>query len=130
VSRGAAAGDLDEDGRIDVVVSNLDGPPYLLWNRGTDRNHWISVRLRSAPGVLDVACIGSVVTVRAGDRTWRREVRGGSSFASCSSTDLFFGLGSRTSVDEVTVEFPDRLKEVRKDVPVDRVLVISRGPAR
>jgi hypothetical protein len=130
VSRGAAAGDFDEDGRIDLFVNNLDGPPYLLWNRCGGANHWISVRLRAPVGISDVACIGSVVTVKSGDRTWRREVRGGSSFGSCSATDLPFGLGARAVVDEVTVEFPDRTKEVRKDVPIDRVLVITRGQAR
>jgi hypothetical protein len=130
VSRGAAAGDLDEDGRIDVVVSNLDGPPHVLWNRSASANHWLAVRLRAAPGVSDLACVGSIVTVRAGDRTWRREVRAGGSFASCSAPDLVFGLGARTRADSVEIEFPDRTKEVRRDVPADRVLVIARGSAR
>jgi len=130
VSRGAAAGDLDEDGRIDIVVNNLDGAPYVLWNRSDPKNHWIAVRLRAAAGVSDLTCVGAVVTVRTDDRTWRREVRAGGSYGSCSAPDLFFGLGARTAVKEVLVEFPDRTEDVRRDVEIDRVLVIKRGTSR
>jgi enediyne biosynthesis protein E4 len=126
VSRGAASGDLDEDGRIDVVVSNLDAAPYLLWNRSASRNHWLEVRLRAARGVSDLTCVGAVVTVRSGDRAWKRESRAGTSFASSNSPDLHFGLGSRTAVESVDVRFPDGTVVTRRDVPIDRVLVIER----
>lgn len=126
VSRGAAAGDFDEDGRVDIVVNNLDGPPFLLWNRGDGRHHWIAVRLRGARSHFDRTGIGSLVTVRCGDRTWKREVRSGSSFASCCSTDLHFGLGTSAAVDEVTVTWPGGGKDVRKNPPVGAMLVVTR----
>ena len=126
VSRGAASGDLDEDGRIDMVVNNLDAAPYLLWNRSASRNHWLEVRLRAAPGVSDLTCVGAVVTVKSGDRAWKRESRAGTSFASSNSPDLHFGLGSRTAVESVEVRFPDGTVVTRRDVPIDRVLRIER----
>jgi hypothetical protein len=130
VARGAASGDLDEDGKVDLVVNNLDGPVHVLWNRAMNSNHWLAVRLRAAAGTSDLTCVGSVITVKTQDRTWRREVRAGTSFASACSPDVSFGLGSRTAVKEVEVQFPDGTKEVRRDVPVDKVLTITRGSTR
>ena len=128
VSRGAAAGDLDGDGRVDLVVSNLDGPVHLLWNRTTSRGHWLGVRVRCPAGVRDRTCIGSRVTVEAGGRRWSRTVTAGSSFASSSSPDLVFGLGAAVRVRRVEVRFPDGTLHARENLPVDRYIEIERQP--
>jgi len=86
-SRGAAAGDLDGDGDVDLVVSEIDGPPTLLLNESPRRGSWIQLDLRPL-----VAAVGARVELRAGERRLVGEVRRGSSFASTEDRRLHFGV--------------------------------------
>jgi len=84
VSRGAAFGDVDNDGNIDVVINNLDGKPLILRNDGGNRNHWITIKPQ-AKG-LNRHALGAKAKVVAGDLVQWAEVRSGESYL--SSGDL------------------------------------------
>ena len=117
VSRGAATGDYDDDGDLDVLVTNCAGTPTLLRNDGGNENNWLSVRLEGT--VSNRAAIGAKVEVVSGDLRQVDEVRAGSSYLSQSDLRLFFGLGSRERVDRLKVMWPSGLVEVREGIPVN-----------
>jgi hypothetical protein len=105
VARGAARGDLDNDGDEDVVLTTCGGAPAVLEAVGTPRASWLRLRLQGSGGNRDA--IGAVVRVRAGRREQFRMVRSGSSYLSHSDTRLVFGLGSARQVDEIEVRWPN-----------------------
>ncbi|MEM6795902.1 MAG: CRTAC1 family protein [Acidobacteriota bacterium] len=125
VSRGLAVGDFDNDGRLDVVINDLDGAPQLLMNRTRDAGHWLSVELQGQGGNLDA--IGAVVTVKAGKTRQSRLVQSGSSYLSQSDFRLHFGLGKETSVGEVEVVWPDATRSTQAVAGVDRVIRVVQG---
>jgi hypothetical protein len=115
VARGAAYGDYDRDGDLDVALSTNHGPGYLYRNDGGNRNHWIAVRTRGVKSNRDG--IGAIVRVEsAGGRQWQM-VRSGSSYASQSDLTLTFGLGADATAAAIEVEWPsgarDRINNVR-----------------
>src|SRR5262249_10017573 len=97
VSRGAALGDFNNDGRTDSLVSTLRGTPMLLRNDCAPSAHWLQLRLRAARG--NPQAVGAVVTLTAGGLTQRRDVRAGGSYASSNDLRPLFGLGTATRVD-------------------------------
>ena len=124
-ARGAAFGDLDNDGRVDVVVNNQDHGPTLLRNVAP-AGHWISVALAGdARGPRDA--IGAVVTVEAGARRWRRDVVSGSSYCSQSDLRAHFGLGETSRVDRIVVRWPDGAREAFTVPGVDRIVTLTKG---
>ena len=127
-SRGAAFGDYDEDGDIDIVVNDLDGPPMLLRNDGGSKaGHWISLRLVGTKSNRNA--IGARVTLTAGGLTQIDEVRGGDSYLSHSDRRLHFGLGTATKIDSVTIRWPSGAIEKLSDLPTNRVVTIVEGKA-
>ncbi len=122
-SRGLAAGDYDNDGDLDLLLTQLDGPPALLRN---DSAHgaWLTVDLAAAPG--DGPLIGTRVTVEAGGRRWHRDLASGESFLSVHDPRLHFGLGDVTTVDRVVVRWPDGTTTERTAVEPGRLLRVSR----
>ncbi len=115
-SRGVAAGDIDGDGDIDLVVSNVDAPPTLLRNDTTRKGSWLLV---DAPGAL------RVVVECGGRRRVRDAVRGGS-YVSVSDTRFHFGLGPVARVDQVLVSWPDGKETSLRDVAANRVVRARR----
>ena len=107
-SRGAAFGDYDNDGDIDVLISNIDDRPTLLRN-DTSGGRWITMRLVGAKSNRDG--IGAKVTVVAGGRRQIAEVRAGGSYVSHNDSKLHFGLGDEDTVDEVEIRWPSGLVE-------------------
>ena len=105
VSRGSAAGDLDNDGDLDVVINNLDGAPTVLRNDGGNRGNFLVVDLEGRKGTR--SAIGAVVTVRAGDLVQQAERRSGGSYLSHNDMRLHFGLETRTEIDSVDVRWPN-----------------------
>jgi hypothetical protein len=125
VSRGAAFGDIDNDGDVDVLVTNNGGPVRLLLNQTASRNHWLQVRLE---GVEDNRQgLGARVGLRRDDGTtiWRR-ARTDGSYLSASDPRVHFGLGL-TAVEAVVVEWPRGLKETWTDITPNRIVTLRQG---
>ena len=123
--RGAAFGDLNNDGNIDIVVMNTGEPPTLLLNRGGNRNHRVLFKLVGTKS--NRMAIGSRVTVKAGKLVQFSEVRGGGSYLSQNDPRLHFGLGAETRMDEVEIKWPSGKVEMLHDIPPDFIYTIVEG---
>ncbi|HWQ34641.1 MAG TPA: CRTAC1 family protein [Blastocatellia bacterium] len=125
-SRGAAFGDYDDDGDVDVIVDNLDGPPVLLRNDGGNRaGNWLAVKLTGTKSNRNA--IGARVTVRSGGLTQVEELHGDESYLSHSDWRIHFGLGKATVADEITIRWPGGRVETMTKVAVNRVLQVVEG---
>ncbi len=125
VSRGLAAGDLDNDGRLDLVINDLDGVPQVLRNEGAAAGHWLLVKLRGQGGNRDA--LGAIVTVRTGARSQIRVVRSGTSYISQDDMRQHFGLGAAAAVDSIEVRWPDGTTTRRETVRADQIVTIEQG---
>jgi enediyne biosynthesis protein E4 len=124
VSRGAAFGDYDEDGDVDVIVNELDGAPMLLRNDGGNQaGNWISLKLVGA-GKSNRNAVGARVKLTAGGMTLIDEVHAGDSYLSHSDWRLHFGLGSAKEVSDLTIVWPDGVTEKIAKPPINRSIVI------
>ncbi len=127
VSRGAAFGDFDEDGDVDVIVNELDGAPTLLRNDGGNQaGHWIELKLAGA-GKSNRNAVGARVKLVAGGLTQVDEVRAGDSYLSHSDWRLHFGLARARVVDELTIRWPSGATEKLPKLAVNRALTIVEG---
>ena len=122
-SRGAAFGDLDNDGGVDVVVVNRDAAPYVLRNARSPRGHWLLVRVLDEHGR---DALGATVTIRIGPRSLRRDVRTAYSYCSASDPRVHFGLGEHDAVDALEVTWIDGTREGIRVPGVDRILEVRR----
>jgi enediyne biosynthesis protein E4 len=125
VSRGAAFGDLDNDGDIDVVINNLDGKPTILRNDGGNRNNWITIR--TAGKGLNRDALGAKVKVVSGDLVEWDHVRSGGSYLSSSDLRLHYGLGKRTRVDLIEIHRPDGQTEKVQNVSANQFVTVQEG---
>ncbi|MEP7074197.1 MAG: CRTAC1 family protein [Acidobacteriota bacterium] len=123
--RGAAFGDLDNDGNIDVVVGDLDGPPMILKNPGIPGNHWITLELGAIKG--NPLAIGARVKLTAGGVTQTEEVRSGGSYLSQNDLRIHFGLGKASKADSIEIRWNSGKVETIKDVPADKIYSILEG---
>jgi hypothetical protein len=123
-SRAAAFGDVDNDGGIDIVVSNRDAAPYLLRNVARNRGHWLALRVLERSGR---DAIGAMLSITAGPKTLRRDVRTGYSYLAANDPRVHVGLGDVTKVESITVRWPDGSRERFGPFEADRVVDIRRG---
>ena len=123
-SRGAAFGDFDNDGDVDILIMNMNEPPSLLRNDVTGTGHWLKVRLVGRKS--NVSAIGAVVTVVNGGRKQVQSVLASSGYLSCSDRRLHFGLGSSPTAD-LEIVWPNGLREELKGVPADHLLTVREG---
>jgi hypothetical protein len=123
LGRGCAFGDFDNDGDVDVIINNLDGPPTLLRNDGGNRNNWIMIKCVGVKS--NRSAIGARVRITSGARSQIDEVMSGSSYYSQNDFRLHFGLGSATKVDSVEIAWPSGLKESFKSLASNHLYVIQ-----
>jgi len=117
--RGAAFGDVNNDGKVDVLILNVGEPPTLLINRTQSSNHAVLFKLVGTKS--NKAAIGARVTVTAGDLMQFNEVRSGSRYLSQNDLRLHFGLGEKNRMDTVEIFWPTGKKEVYKDLSSDLI---------
>ncbi len=125
VSRGAAFGDLDNDGNIDIVVEDLDSSPMILKNQGDKNNHWINFELGAKVG--NPLAIGAKVKVTTGKTTQTAEIRSGESYLSQNDLRLHFGLGKAVKVDSIEIRWNSGKIENIKDIAADKFYAVSEG---
>lgn len=124
VSRGLAAGDLDDDGRVDLVVNDLDGSPQVLHNELAGAGNWLLVKLRGRGKNRDA--IGAVVTVKTGRRAQVRNVRSGTSYLSQDDMRQHFGLGRESVVESLEVRWPEGTTTRLEGVKANQVLEVRQ----
>jgi hypothetical protein len=128
VSRGVAFGDIDNDGDVDLLIADLDGPPQLLRNDGGNTGNSILVKTIGVKS--NRGGIGARVTVVAGDLTQTDQVRSGDSYISQSDLRLHFGLEKRAKVDSIQVRWPSGAVDKISNVNVNRIITIKEGQGK
>lgn len=122
-SRGAAFGDYDEDGDVDTIINDLDGPPMLLRNDGGDKaGNWISLKLVGMKSNRNA--VGARVELKAAGLTQIDEVHAGDSYISHSDWRLHFGLGEAKTVDEIIVRWPSGKTDKLSKIAVNQTMKI------
>jgi len=127
-SRGLAVADFDGDGRLDLVINNIDSSPTVLRNVSEAKNHWLRLKLVGDPARKSPRdATGAIAYVTTGKLRQREDVVSGGSYSSQNDCCLFFGLGAATKVERLEVKWPDGSTEAF-DVPgVDRTLTLTEG---
>jgi hypothetical protein len=125
-ARGAAFGDIFNDGSIDVVINNIDSRPTLLRNVLKTGNHWLELRLVGGPKSPRDAS-GAKVFLTMGGVRQRGDVFSGGSYASSSDQRIHFGLGKVSSVDSIEIDWPSGAKQKIASPGIDRILSIYEG---
>ena len=126
VGRGAAFGDLFNDGKIDVVINNMDGVPVLLRNVNPDHHHWVEMKLIGGPKSPRDA-VGATVYLTAGGIRQREDVLSGGSYLSSNDMRVHFGLGDSDKVDQVEIHWPSGAVEKMRLPAVDRIYTVTEG---
>jgi hypothetical protein len=124
-SRGAAFGDYDNDGDIDVLVVNMNDTPTLLRNDTPRTRHWITLRVVDAKSNRDA--IGAKVIVEAGGRRQTTSIRGDGSYLSHSDARAHFGLGEATKVNRLEIRWPSGVVQNVGALGVDQFYVVKEG---
>jgi hypothetical protein len=124
-ARGLAVGDLWNDGKLSVLISNVNAKPSLLVNDARSANHWIGLKLVGTRSNRDA--IGARVTLKVGKRMLVNEVRSGSSYISNSDMRLHFGLGAASKIDVLEVRWPNGSTETFDNQTVDGIRTLKEG---
>jgi hypothetical protein len=125
-ARGAAFGDLFNDGKIDVIINPIDGPPVLLRNVNPDHHHWVEMKLVGGPkSPRDATC--ATVYLKANGMRMRQDVLASGSYISANDQRPHFGLGDATDAGTAEIHWPSGAKEMVKLPAVDRIYTITEG---
>jgi hypothetical protein len=120
--RGSAVGDLNGDGRLDVVVTALSAPAEIWMNDSPNGNHWIEFLLQGTKSNRDA--IGARIKLVAGGKAQYQQVSFAAGYASSSAGPVHFGLGAAKSADLVEIRWPSGIVQELKNVPADRVVKV------
>ena len=123
-ARGAAFGDLDNDGKVDVVVSHLNEPLTILRNVSATGNHWLGIELIAS---ANKSLVGAKVIVESATGTQTRYQKGGASYGSSNDARHVVGLAAATKATKVTVVWPSGAKEEWKDLEADGYYRLTEG---
>jgi len=126
-SRGAAVGDLDNDGSLEIVVNNMNETPSLLKNRGEKKN-WVLIKTVGKKSNRNG--IGARVTIFTGSQKQMDEVRSGGSYVSQNDLRLHFGLGDAAKVDRAEVRWPSGIHEMFENVSANQGVVLEEGKGK
>jgi hypothetical protein len=126
VGRGAAFGDIFNDGKIDVILNNMDGVPVLLRNVNPDHHQWVELRLIGGPKSPRDA-VGATVYLSADGMRQRGDVLSGGSYLSSNDMRVHFGLGDATEAGTAEIHWPSGAKEMVKLPAVDQIYTITEG---
>jgi hypothetical protein len=121
--RGMAIGDIDNDGRLDAVVTTNDGPVYILRNETPTQNHWLTLKLVGHKSNRDA--IGAEVKVVTAKGSQYATVTTAGSYLSSSDKRVHFGLGSVTAVQSVEIRWPSGIKQRLKNAQIDQILQVD-----
>jgi hypothetical protein len=125
-ARGAAFGDLFNDGKIDVIINPIDGPPVLLRNVNPDHHHWVEMKLvGGAKSPRDATC--ATVYLKANGVRMRQDELSSGSYISSNDRRLHFGLGDATDAGTAEIHWPSGAKETVKIPAVDRIYTVTEG---
>jgi hypothetical protein len=125
VSRGVAVADLDNDGNVDVVIEDLDGPPMVLHNQGIAGRHWVSFELAGTKS--NRLAIGARVKIVAGGVTQTEEVRSGGGYLSQHDLRIHFGLADAKKIDLVEIRWPSGKLESLTNLQADKFYSVLEG---
>ncbi len=125
VSRGAAIGDFDNDGDLDIVVNNNGQAPQLLRNDGGNANHWLEILLIGTKSNRDG--VGARVKVSAGDLILYDQRKGGMSYQSAQDPRIHFGLGTHSKIDAIEIRWPSGSVTKLAGIASDRVIAVKEG---
>ena len=124
VSRGSAFGDLDNDGDIDIVVSNLNDHPVILWNVTEHTSNWFILKLIGTSD--NQSAIGTRVKIKVDQQIQIREVKSGSGYLSQSDLRLHFGLGQAKQIDQLEIHWPNGTTQQLNRVPGNQILTVTQ----
>ncbi len=125
MSRGAAIGDFDNDGDLDILINNCGQAPQLLRNDGGNANHWLEILLIGTKSNRDG--VGARVKVTAGDLVLYDQRKGGMSYQSAQDPRLHFGLGQQSSVDSVEIAWPSGITTKLSNLKADQIIAVKEG---
>lgn len=125
VGRGSATADFDNDGRVDLLAVDFEGPAMLLENRTESANHWLTLDLRGA--APNVFAYGARVMGKSGGHSWLAEVSPASSYLSSSDPRIHWGLGDLTKLESVTIRWPSGGEQKLENVAADQILRVMEN---
>jgi hypothetical protein len=127
-ARGAAFGDYDNDGSVEIAVNNQDEPLSLWKVAQRPAGNWVLIKLEGV--CSNRSAIGARVRLTAGNRTQMDEVRSGGSYLSQSDLRLHFGVGQATSIDRLEINWPSGIHQMETELPVNRMLVLRESDSQ